>query len=74
MVKQFKVEGFSRMMDAEMNCATIEQASDIFGMMMESDLYTHGYIADNETGEVYCYFNKEVDGNGIKTEYWTAFA
>ena len=29
---------------------------------------------DYYTGEVYCYFDKEVDGNGIKTTYWTAFA
>jgi hypothetical protein len=29
---------------------------------------------DNDTGEIYCHFDKEVDGNGIKTTYWTAFA
>lgn len=73
-MKKLKVCGFSAMMDAEMNIDSIEYASDIFEMMMNSDIYTHGYIADNETGEVYCHFHKEVDGNGIKTEYWTAFA
>ena len=72
-MKQFKVEGFSPLMDAEMHCATVEQASDIFEMMMDSDLYYKGHIVDNYTGELYCYFDKEVEGNGMKTTYWTAF-
>ena len=74
MMKQFKVEGFSHLMDAEMNCATAEQASDIFETMMNSDLYYKAHIVDNYTGELYCYFYKTVEGNGIKMEYWTAFA
>ena len=74
MMKKYKVEGFSNLMDAEMNCATAEQASNIFEMMMNSDYYYKGHIVDNYTGELYCYFDKEVDGNGIKTTYWTAFA
>ena len=73
-MKQYKVEGFSEMMDAEMNVHSIEQASDIFEMMMNSDHYYKGHIIDNFTGEVYCHFDKEVEGNGIKTTYWTAFA
>lgn len=72
-MKQFKVEGYSHLMDAEMNCATAEQASDLFEMMMDSDLYYKGCIVDNYTGELYCYFEKEVEGNGMKTTYWTAF-
>ena len=74
MMKQFKVEDFSHLMDAEMNCATAEQASDIFETMMNSDLYYKGHIVDNYTGELYCYFYKTVEGNGIKMDYWTAFA
>ena len=74
MMKQFKVEGVSPLMDAEMNCATAEQASDIFETMMNSDLYYKGHIVDNYTGELYCYFYKTVEGNGIKMDYWTAFA
>ena len=72
-MKQYKVEGFSVMMDAEMNCATAEHASEIFEMMMNSEFYYKGHIVDNYTGELYSYFDKEVDGNGIKTTYWTAF-
>lgn len=73
MFKPVKVCGFSHLMDVEMNCADIEQASDLFDTMMNSDLYYKGHIVDNTTGEVYCYFDKEVEGNGIKTTYWTVF-
>ena len=59
-MKKLKVCGFSALMDAEMNPNDADQASDLFETMMNS--------------EVYCYFNTEVDGNGIKTTYWTAFA
>ena len=73
-MKKLKVCGFSALMDAEMNTNDTEQASDLFETMMNSDVYYRGYIVDNTTGEVYCHFDKEVDGNGIKTTYWTAFA
>ena len=73
MMKQYKVCGFSELMDVEMNTNDAEQASDLFETMMNSDCYYCGYVVDNNTGEVYCHFDKEVDGNGIKTTYWTAF-
>ena len=73
MMKMYKVCGFSALMDAEMNTNDSEQASDLFETMMNSDCYYRGYVMDNNTGEVYCHFDKEVDGNGIKTTYWTAF-
>lgn len=73
-MKKLKVCGFSALMDAEMNTNDTEQASDLFETMMNSDCYYRGYVMDNDTGEVYCHFDKEVDGNGIKTTYWTAFA
>ena len=72
-MKKLKVCGFSALMDAEMNTNNVRQASDLFETMRNSEVYTHGYIVDNDTGEVYCYFYREVDGNGIKTTYWTAF-
>ena len=74
MMKKYKVCGFSALMDAEMNTNDTREASDLFETMMNSDVYFSGYIMDNTTGEVYCHFDKEVDGNGIKTTYWTAFA
>ena len=74
MMKQFKVCGFSSLMDTEMNTNDVEQASDLFETMMNSDSYYKGHVMDNYTGELYCHFDKEVEGNGIKTTYWTAFA
>ena len=74
MMTMYKGCGFSALMDAEMNTTDAEQASDLFETMMNSDCYYRGYVMDNNTGEVYCHFDKEVDGNGIKTTYWTAFA
>ena len=74
MMKQFKICGFSVLMDAEVNTSEIEQASEIFEMMMNSEHYYKGHIMDNYTGELYCHFDKEMDGNGIKTTYWSALA
>ena len=73
-MKRYKVCGFSALMNAEINTHDAEQASDLFETMMNSGCYTHCYVADNDTGEIYCHFYREVEGNGIKTEYWTAFA
>ena len=36
-MKQYKVCGFSALMDAEMNTNDTEQASDLFETMMNSD-------------------------------------
>ena len=74
MMKKYKVFGFSELMDAEMNTNDTEQASLLFETMMNSDSYYKAHIMDNYTGELYCYFYKTVEGNGIKMEYWTAFA
>ena len=72
-MKKYKVCGFSDLMDAEMNCHTIEQASDLYEMMMNSDFYYKGHIMDNETGELYCHFSRRVEHGGVTVEYWTAF-
>ena len=73
-MKRYKVEGFSELMDAEMNTNDAEQASLLFETMMNSDSYYKGHIINNYTGELYCYFHKTAECGGIKVEYWTAFA
>ena len=73
-MKKYKVEGFSEKMDVEMNLNDIEEVSDLFDAMMESNVYDGAHIMDNETGEVYCYFRKEIECGGVKTIYWTVFA
>lgn len=72
-MKKYKVMGSSKMMDVEMNVETVEQASDLFDTLADSENYYSACIADNETGEVYCYIIKEVEGGGIKTTYWSVF-
>ena len=74
MMKKYKVEGFSEGFDAEFNTNSVEEASDLFELMLNSDLCYKAHIMDNYTGELYCYFYKTVEGGGIKMEYWTAFA
>ena len=73
-MKRYKVEGFSELMDAEMNTNDAEQASLLFETMMNSDSYYKGHIINNYTGEIYCYFHKTAECGGIKVEYWTTFA
>lgn len=73
MLKPYKVQGYSELMNAEMNCVSAEQASEIYEMMMNSDCYHSGDVSDNFTGELYAYFYKEADGNGVKLTTWSAF-
>jgi hypothetical protein len=67
-MKKYKVCGFF-----EMNTNDAEQARALFKAMINNNNYWCGYMVDNDTGEVYCHFDKEADGNGIKTTSWTAF-
>lgn len=72
MLKPYKVLAYSELMNAEMRCVSIEQAEEIYEMMMNTDCYHSGDITNNFTGEVYAYFVKEVDSNGIKLTTWSA--
>lgn len=72
MKKQYRVMGFSDLMDVEMNCKSAEHASEILDTMIDSGLYYKGYIMDNFTGEVYCTFDFEDSETGIKFTCWTA--
>lgn len=73
MKKKYTVKGYSEMMDVSMNCVTVEQASNIFDTIMDSEHYYEGHIVNNFTGEIYCYFEKGNEANGLKLTYWTAF-
>ena len=72
-MKKYKVEGFSLAMDVEMNVHTVEEASNLFDTIMDSDIYYEGRIVDNTTGELYCHFTKEKEAGGMLLKYWTAF-
>ena len=72
MLKPYKVQAYSELMNAEMNCVSLDQAFEIYEKMMNSPHYHSGDLSDNETGELYAYFTKRVDGNGIMIETWIA--
>lgn len=72
MLKPYKVQAYSDLMNVEMNCVTKEQAFEMFQMFKDSPLYHSGDLSDNYTGELYAYFYKEDDANGIKTTDWIA--
>lgn len=72
MKKQYRVMGFSDLMDVEMNCKSAEHASEILDTMIDGGLYYKGYIMDNFTGEVYCTFDFEDSETGITFTCWTA--
>ena len=66
-MKKYRVCGF-----LEVSTNDAEQARVLFEAMLNENNYCCGYMVDNNTGEVYCHFDKEEDGNGIKTTFWTA--
>lgn len=72
MLKPYKVQAYSELMNAEMNCVTIEQAFTSYEMMKSQPAFHSGDLSDNFTGELYAYFYKEVDGNGVKMTEWVA--
>lgn len=72
MKKLYRVELFSDMMDMEANVATIEEASALYFKGMDSGFYHSGHVLSNETGEVFCYFSIEKNGNGIEISQWVA--
>lgn len=72
MKKPYRVELFSNMMDMEANVATIEEASNLYFKGMDSGFYHSGHVLSNETGEVFCHFSIQQNGNGIEIFQWVA--
>lgn len=70
MKKQYRVMGFSSLMDVEMNCATPEHANEILDLLSEGGQYYKGYIMDNYTGEVYCGFDRADDEYTERLTFW----
>ena len=71
MKKQYRVMGFSDLMDVEMNCNTMEHASEILELLGNGKQYYKGYIMDNHTGEVYCGFDRADDEYTERITFWT---
>ena len=72
MLKRLKVVCKAITIDVEVNVVTIDHAYDYYNKFKDCDVYSEGYIMDNETGELYATFNKESDGNGMKITEWVA--
>ena len=72
MLKPFKVSAHSVMMNAEMNCALLDDAFETYNRFKDSPHYYEGDIISNYTGEVYAHFSKESDAGGITITEWIA--
>ena len=74
MRKNYIVRGFGRVMDVTFECDDAKRVSDLFDLLMNGGEYNEGYVMDSHTGEVFCHFSHQVENDGIKITYWTAFA
>ena len=72
MFKPYRVKVYSEQMNAEMDCATLDNAFRVYEQMMNSEFYHSGDLIDNNTGELYAYFSIERNDNGVFLETWTA--
>lgn len=70
-MKKFKVVAISKVMDAELNCKDLEEATSIFFTFKSKNTYHKVYIMDNETGELYRTYDVEFEGGGVKITEWT---
>ena len=71
MNKKFKVVAISLTMDAEINCNDLQyDANHYFEQFVKSGWYSQVYIMDNETGEVYRTYDKEIECGGVKVTTW----
>ena len=71
MEKKFKVVAKSLVMDAEINCNDYAyDATYYFEQFVKSGWYSQVYIMDNETGEVYRTYDKEMESGGVKVTTW----
>ena len=68
--KILKVVGEGMMMDAEVNCATAEDAYEFYNQFINRGYFPKVYVADNETGEVYAYYHRELESCGVKETKW----
>ena len=71
-MKKFKVVANSTIMDVEMNCRDLEEATALFFCLKANGSYHKVYIANNETGELYRTYDKRFIGGGIEETEWAS--
>lgn len=57
MFKKFRVEATSEKQNIIVDCIDLDTALDIYDSFTVGRFYENGHIMDNETGEIYTYFN-----------------
>ena len=72
MFKLYRVKAYSEMMNAEMDCTTLDNAFVVYQQLMNSGFYHSGDLVDNNTGELYAYFNVARTDDGVFLETWAA--
>ena len=70
-MKKFNVLTTGYEMNAEIDCSTLEQAMEHFSDLINNPSCEKAYLSDNFTGELYAYFYRTVEGNGVKLELWS---
>lgn len=69
---RYKVYGLTTNREIDINFRHIEEASDFYYTMLESEEYFRGYVMSNETGEVYAHFEKEICASSVTTTSYCA--
>jgi hypothetical protein len=69
-MKKFTVVANSTIMDAEVRCRDLEEATAIYFAFKESGSYSNVYIMSNETGEIYRRYHQSFECGGIEIAEW----
>lgn len=70
MLKNWKVEAYSQLMDAETYVHSLEDAMDIYEKFKENNHYYHIVVLSNVTGEVVAHYDVEANHDGIEFHEW----
>lgn len=70
MLKNWKVEAYSQMMDVETNVCSLEDAIAIYKEFKEDNNYHHIVVLSNVTGEIVAHYDVEANHDGIEFHEW----
>ena len=72
MEKRFKVVAKGLVMDAEINCNDYAyDAMHYYKEFIKSGWYSRVFSVDNETGELYNTYDKELVAGGVEIRVWS---
>lgn len=70
--KSFEISAHSDSLEANFQVKTYDEAQKIFERLIESDVYKRVDFTDACTGELYAYYFKKPNANGIEITLWFA--